>query len=154
MSILSVFKNLMAGAVICLWLFGSSYAVEGQNKTITGEVMDTWCYVSQIMGGADFVVGSAHHVCAVWCAAGGIPVGLLDKSDGKIYMIMSIGDDASNVANKQLLDVQSHEITVTGTVFALDGINYLTVNEVVEDNGIVNLTHEVVGILPAEANPQ
>lgn len=144
----------MAGAVICLWLFGSSYAVEGQNKTITGEVMDTWCYVSQIMGGADFVVGSAHHVCAVWCAAGGIPVGLLDKSDGKIYMIMSIGDDASNVANKQLLDVQSHEITVTGTVFALDGINYLTVNEVVEDNGIVNLTHEVVGILPAEANPQ
>lgn len=154
MSILSVFKNLMAGAVACLWLFGSSYAVEGQNKTITGEVMDTWCYVSQIMGGADFVVGSAHHVCAVWCAAGGIPVGLLDKSDGKIYMIMSIGDDASNVANKQLLDVQSHEITVTGTVFALDGINYLTVNEVVEDNGIVNLTHEVVGILPAEANPQ
>ena len=131
----------------------SGYASEGEKKTITGEVMDTWCYVSQIMGGSDFVVGSTHHVCAVWCAAGGIPVGLLDKSDGQIYMIMAVGDDTTSVANQTLLDIQSHEITVSGTVFELDGIKYLMIDEIQNDMGVTNRTHEVVGILPPEANP-
>ena len=35
---------------------GTVYAADGERRTITGEVMDTWCYVSQIMGGSDFVV--------------------------------------------------------------------------------------------------
>ncbi len=134
--------------------FSMNAFAASEKKTITGEVMDTWCYVSQIMGGSDFVVGTSHHVCAVWCAAGGIPVGLLDKEDGKIYMIMSLGDDTTNVANKELLDIQSHEITVTGSVFELDGLNYIYVDEVVADNGVVNLTHEVIGILPGAADPR
>ena len=134
--------------------FSMNAFAASEKKTITGEVMDTWCYVSQIMGGSDFVVGTSHHVCAVWCAAGGIPVGLLDKDDGKIYMIMSLGDDTTNVANKELLDIQSHEITVTGSVFELDGLNYIYVDEVVADNGVVNLTHEVIGILPGAADPR
>lgn len=136
-----------------LLLSSASYAVDGERKTITGEVMDTWCYVSQIMGGSDFVVGTTHHVCAVWCAAGGVPVGLLDKSDGTIYMIMGFGEDPSNVANAQILDIQSHEVTVEGTIYNLDGINYIMVENVVEDKGITNFTHEIIGILPAEANP-
>ena len=108
----------------------------------------------QIVGGSDFVIGTTHHVCAVWCAAGGIPVGLLDKSDGKIYMILSVGDNTNSVANEELLDIQSHEITVQGTAYELDGINYLTISNIVEDKGVINETHKIVGILPAEANPQ
>ncbi len=140
-----------------LFAFNPAFAAEGQyegeKKTITGEVMDTWCYVSQIMGGSDFVVGTTHHVCAVWCAAGGIPVGLLDKSDGQIYMIMSNGNDTTSVANSSLLDIQSREITIEGIVFNLDGINYLMIDNILADNGITNLTHEIIGILPGEANP-
>ena len=129
------------------------HAAEGKQVTLTGEVMDTWCYVSQIMGPSEAVVGTTHHVCAVWCAAGGIPVGLVDKADGEIYMILSFAGDDTSVANQKLLDLQSHELTVTGTTFELDGINYISVDEVVEDNGIVNLTHETFGILPNEARP-
>ena len=147
--------KLMFLTVITLVAAGTTaYAAEGEKKTITGEVMDTWCYVSQIMGGSDFVVGTSHHVCAVWCAAGGIPVGLLDKSDGSIYMIMGVGDDTTNVANETLLQIQSHEITVSGTAYELDGIKYLMIDEVIEDKGVTNLTHQVIGILPAEANPK
>ena len=55
---------------------------QAENKiTVTGEAIDTWCYFSGVMGGADAVVGSAHHTCALWCAAGGIPVGLLAEED-------------------------------------------------------------------------
>jgi len=140
--------------VFILILTMSAQAAEGQKKTITGEVMDTWCYVSQIMGGSDFVLGTTHHVCAVWCAAGGIPVGLLDKRDGQIYMILGVGDDTTSVANSALLDIQSHEITVSGTTFELDGIHYLMIDEIQSDQGVTNRTHEIVGILPAEAKPK
>ncbi len=144
-SLTLVFGTLMTGVAM---------AASAEKKTITGEVMDTWCYVSQIMGGSDFVLGSGHHVCAVWCAAGGIPVGLLDKSDGQIYMIMGIGEDLTSVANETVLGIQSREITVSGSVYELDGIKYLMVDAIEQDNGVVNLTHEVLGILPAEANPK
>ena len=144
-----------AGAMALLLLFFNvALAAQAERKTITGEVIDTWCYVSQIMGGSDFVVGTTHHVCAVWCAAGGIPVGLLDKSDGQIYMIMGIGDDTTNVANQSLMDIQSHEITVEGSVYELDGIKYLMIDTVLDDKGVTNLTHQIIGILPAEAHPR
>ncbi|MBX2870253.1 MAG: hypothetical protein KTR18_16350 [Acidiferrobacterales bacterium] len=136
-----------------LLMVNPGYSAEGKQVTLTGEVMDTWCYVSQIMGPSQAVVGTTHHVCAVWCAAGGIPVGLVDKSDGKIYMILSFEGDTTSVANQKLLDLQSHELTIAGTAFELDGINYLTVDKVVEDTGIVNLTHETFGVLPFEARP-
>ncbi|WP_419796574.1 MAG: hypothetical protein ACNI26_09200 [Terasakiella sp.] len=44
-----------------------------QRVSVTGEVIDTWCYVTEIM----FAEGTAHHQCAVWCAVGGIPISIL-----------------------------------------------------------------------------
>lgn len=149
-------RNAVRVGVLALLIFFNvavQAAAQAERKTISGEIMDTWCYVSQIMGGSDFVVGTTHHVCAVWCAAGGIPVGLLDKSDGQIYMIMGTDGNTTNVANQALLDIQSHEITVVGDVYELDGIKYLMIEQVLEDKGVTNLTHQIVGILPAEARP-
>ena len=87
-------RNRFALALIAaLLLFRPAFGAQGEPKTVTGELIDTWCYVSQIMGASDFIVGTTHHVCAVWCAAGGIPVGLLDKDDGTIYMVLGVGDN-------------------------------------------------------------
>ena len=149
-------KTLLRTTVAALGLLVSAtvMAAGGEKKTITGEVMDTWCYTSQIMGPSQFVIGTAHHTCAVWCAAGGIPVGLLDQSDGTVYMIMGMGGDGVGVANEQLLDIQSHVITVEGSTYNLDGINYIMIDNILEDQGITNLTHETVGVLPGEVYKQ
>ncbi len=151
------FKSLLikAAGVISLSVavVSQSLAAEGKRVTITGEMIDTWCYVSQIMGSSAVVTGTAHHVCAVWCAAGGIPVGLLDKKDNKVYMVLSFEGDDTSVANAKILNLQSHELTVKGTVFELDGLSYLNIDEVIADNGIVNLTHEKFGIVPGDARP-
>ena len=80
-------------------------------------------------------------------------MGLLDNEDQKVYMILSFNGDDTSVANEELLNLQSHELTVKGTVFDLDGLSYINVEEVVSDNGIVNLTHEKFGIVPGEARP-
>jgi hypothetical protein len=128
-------------------------ASEGERVQITGEIIDTWCYFSGVMGGPDAVVGSAHHTCALWCSAGGIPVGLLGD-DGQVYMVLKIeGDDGSASGDTQLM-LASHEITADGMLYERDGINYIVVSEVVTDSGITNLNHDDYGPVPGFAIPK
>lgn len=118
-------------------------AAKGERVKVTGEVIDSWCYITEIM----FSEGSAHHQCALWCAAGGIPVGILGD-DGKVYMVLKVEDDATSVANPAILEIQSHQVTVDGELYERDGLNYLVVNQVVADEGIVKVNHEEWGIQP------
>ena len=130
----------------------AAQAAEGERIQITGEIIDTWCYYSGVMGGPEAVVGSAHHTCALWCSAGGIPVGLLGD-DGEVYMVLKVdGDDASAGGDTQL-KLASHEITADGMLYKRDGLNYLVVETVVSDLGITNLNHEDYGPVPGFAIP-
>lgn len=126
---------------------------DGQRITITGEFIDTWCYFSGVMGGPDAVVGSAHHTCALWCSAGGIPVGLLTE-DGTVYMVLKVEGDDANAGGDTLLSLASDTITADGIYYARDGLNYIVVEEIVENFGIVNETHLDVGVTPNFAVPQ
>lgn len=120
-----------------------SAPVAAKTTTVTGEVIDSWCYLTEIM----YPLGTAHHQCAIWCAAGGIPVGILGEN-GEVYIVLKVGNDSSSVANSEFLAIQTHKITVEGEVFERDGLKYLTIERIVEDEGIVNLTHEDYGIQP------
>ena len=131
---------------------GPALAAQGERVRITGEMIDTWCYFSGVMGGPDAVVGTAHHTCALWCAAGGIPVGLL-ADDGTVYMVIKWLGSADVADGATLLRVQSHRLTADGIAFERDGIHYLVVEEVVEDEGIVNLSHQDYGVTPPFAFP-
>ena len=128
-------------------------AAEGERVQITGEIIDTWCYFSGVMGGPDAVVGSAHHTCALWCSAGGIPVGLLGE-DGEVYMVLKINGDDQSASGDTQLRLASHEIVADGMLYKRDGLNYLVVEEVVEDRGITNLNHEDYGVVPGFAIPK
>jgi hypothetical protein len=118
-------------------------AAQPERVTVTGELIDTWCYISGIM----YAEGTAHHQCAVWCAVGGIPVSI-KADDGTVYMVLRVEDDATSVASPRLLTIQSHRVTVDGDLYRRDGVNYLLVTQVADDHGVVNLTHEEYGIVP------
>lgn len=111
--------------------------------TVTGEIVDTWCYITEIM----YSVGTAHHQCAVWCAIGGIPVSIVGD-DGTVYMVLRIEGDDTSVANPTIVTIQTHKVTVVGDLYQRDGVNYLIVTQVADDHGIVNLTHDEYGIQP------
>jgi hypothetical protein len=131
----------------------AALAAEGERIQVRGEIIDTWCYYSGVMGGPDAVTGTAHHTCALWCSAGGIPVGLLGE-DGQVYMVLKIkGDDGSAGGDTQLR-LASHEITADGLLYHRDGLNYLVVEEVVTDHGITKLNHEDYGPVPPFAIPK
>ena len=105
------------------------------------------------MGPPDAVVGTAHHTCALWCAAGGIPVGLL-ADDGTVYMVLKLeGDDHTNGGDR-LLEIASYRLTATGEHHVRDGVNYLIVNEVVDVAGITNRNHEDWDVVPGFAIPE
>ncbi len=129
-----------------------AWATEGERVQIRGEIIDTWCYFSGVMGSPESVTGTAHHTCALWCSAGGIPVGLLAE-DGTVYMVLRIeGDDGSASGDTQLR-LAAHEIVADGILYQRDGLNYLVVEEVVEDLGITNQSHLDFGVVPPFAIP-
>lgn len=138
------FASLALGAALALAVSaGGAQAAQGKRVKVTGELIDTWCYVTGIM----YARGTAHHQCAVWCAVGGIPVSIRGD-DGKVYMILKVEGDATSVAAPKLVTIQSHTVSVDGDLYVRDGVNYLIVNQVADDKGIVNLTHKDYGIVP------
>lgn len=142
-------RNLLLSLALAA---GSAAAAEGERVTVTGEVIDTWCYFSGVMGGPDAVVGSAHHTCALWCSAGGIPVGLRTE-DGTVYMVLKIAGSDALAGGETALTLASHQVTADGMHYARDGIDYILVERVVSDEGIQNLSHDSYGVVPGFAIP-
>lgn len=130
----------------------NAQSVEGTRIQVTGEIIDTWCYYSGVMGGPDAVVGSAHYTCALWCSAGGIPVGLLAE-DGTVYMVLKIEDDAGSAGGDTQLSLAAHTVEADGMLYERDGLNYLVVANVVSDMGITNQSHEDYGNVPPFSIP-
>ncbi|MEO1550368.1 MAG: hypothetical protein AAFR93_08045 [Pseudomonadota bacterium] len=146
-------KGLGLALAMGLPLSPALAATEPEIVEITGEVIDTWCYLSGVMGGPDAVVGSAHHTCALWCAAGGIPVGVLAE-DGTVYMVLKIKGEGSLERTDTLMEIQSHQITARGLHYLRDGINYIVVEDVIADEGITYLNHEDYGAVPPFSAPK
>ena len=110
---------------------------------VQGELVDTWCQVTGIM----FALGTAHHQCAVWCAAGGIPVSIRTKENDH-YMVLRIEDANDSVADPKFIKIMSHQVSVDGELVERDGVKYLFVSKVLDDQGVVNMTHAENGIQP------
>lgn len=132
----------MAAFLAALGAVPSAGAAQDR-MAVTGEVIDSWCYLTEIM----YPLGTAHHQCAVWCAAGGIPVAILDDN-GRVYILLSFDGSGGSVADPAVMALQTHRVTVEGKVFERDGMTYLVADRLAEDHGIVNLTHEEYGIQP------
>jgi hypothetical protein len=142
----AIFMVLLAAAVWTAPLSGAqadARHASAEKVKITGEIIDSWCYLTEIM----YPLGTAHHQCAVWCAAGGIPVGIL-SDDGTPYILLSFQGKGQSVADPALLDLQTHHVVLEGQAIERDGMRYLVADRLVEDHGIVNMTHEDFGIQP------
>ncbi len=143
----------LLAALVALAPLGANAATEGKKVSLKGELIDTWCYFSGVMGGPEAVVGSAHHTCAIWCAAGGIPVGMLGE-DGDVYMILKLPEDDASAGGDSFVELTNDTIEAEGTVYERDGLKYLVVSEVKSNLGVANLNHEDFGIVPGFAIPK
>ena len=94
---------------------------KGDRTTVTGEVVDLWCY----LGGGDR--GPAKRQCATACAKGGNPIGILDSA-GNLYVAAGLKDHQP--AHALLLAKMSDEVTVSGTVVKKGGVQMIYIDTV------------------------
>lgn len=88
--------------------------------TITGEVVDTGCYLAH---GAR---GEKHFSCATKCIGNGMPMGLL-TADGRLYLL-TLDHDNPDPYNK-LKDMAGKNVAVTGSVIERSGMKGIDVTD-------------------------
>ena len=116
-------------AVLLLALTAGAAAHEKQAKksatgeqTITGEVIDTSCYLQH--GDS---TGEPHRPCALKCANRGVPLGLLTSS-GTIYLPIVMTHKGAY--NKPLLPYAGRKVRVKGRVLIKGGLRGIEIKSV------------------------
>jgi hypothetical protein len=116
-------KIKVLGVMVGLLGFGGAVQSYGADSvSVTGEVVDTYCYA--IMGAK----GESHRSCAITCIEKGIPAGLLEKGTDKLYVLLPNKDKAP--LPKEVIDKVGRQATITGKVYAAGGSQFLTVESV------------------------
>jgi hypothetical protein len=91
-------------------------------KSVTGTLEDSFCYVT--MG----VHGASHQKCAQVCAKKGIPVSLVEKGTGAMYILLPPKNDEP--IPDSITSRMEDKVTVTGDQYDKGGVHYLTVRTV------------------------
>lgn len=105
-------KLVFSALAIGLIAFAHEGHEHGHPVTVTGEVVDTGCYVSHDGKGAK------HAACAETCAKNGIPLAIVDDA-GKLYL--PLGLEHAN-PNTKLLPFVAKRVKVTGAEFDKGGL--------------------------------
>jgi|SRR5579872_709767 len=108
--------------VLSFMVCGFVFADGGTAKSVTGSLRDGYCNTTM---GAN---GPGHKKCAMSCAKAGIPVVMVEKGTNQNYILIPPKDDEP--LPKDVIDHMEDEVTITGKVYAKDGINYLQVESV------------------------
>lgn len=90
-------------------------------QTLTGEVVDVFCYLSHGAQG----LGKDHAGCAKKCIKSGLPVAI--KVGDQLYLA-SMADHTA--ANEKLADLAAEQVTVTGNVMEKDGQHLIAITSV------------------------
>ena len=93
----------------------------GGEQTLTGEVVDVFCYLSH----PDQGLGKSHAACAKKCIEGGLPVAI--KVGDQLYLL-AMADHSP--ANAVLAKFAGEQVTVHGTVMERDGQHLISVSGV------------------------
>jgi len=108
-------------------LFGKVDTPQGHTRevTITGEVVDAWCYASQTMGAGR---GEGHKACALACSYGGVSMGILEDGTNQLYVAAKY--KGYHGCNELLIPYVAQKVKVTGWVGDLGGCRMLKIRTV------------------------
>ncbi|MBI4428738.1 MAG: hypothetical protein HY562_06430 [Ignavibacteriales bacterium] len=119
-------KLFLVLAVAALTLVGSLAAQEKAMKeaTIKGEIIDSKCYLTGMMGGK----GEDHKDCAIACMKGGLPVAILEEKTGKVYVVVPAKGQKG--ANEALVQYAAETVTLKGMFIEKGGTKLFAYNSV------------------------
>lgn len=114
---------VMTGLILYVVLLASAqtYAA-GEPATVTGELIDTYCYA--LMD----VKGESHRQCAIDCVKAGIPAGILEDGTKKVYVLLPNKDKTGLPA--AVLEKMAKKVTISGKAYAVGGSQFLTIESI------------------------
>jgi hypothetical protein len=115
MMLIVILAGLVSGSIL-------SAAMAADAVTMTGEVVDTYCY--GLMGAK----GESHRPCGISCAKAGIPMGLLQDGTDKLYVLLPNKDNTS--LPPAVMDKMGRKATITGKIYSTGGSQFLTVESI------------------------
>jgi hypothetical protein len=118
-------RALLGAVAASTMLIGATVSLiaqpKGQRATISGEVVDMWCYLE----GGDR--GPAKRDCATACAKAGNPIAVLDAK-GTVHVAAGLQDHRP--ARDLLIDRMSDQVTVSGTLVRKGGVQMIYIDSV------------------------
>jgi hypothetical protein len=115
-------RYVLAGLFSLLLPLAQSATVSAAEKSITGTLEDSFCYVT--MGAR----GASHRKCAQACTKKGIPVSLVEKGTGTTYILLPPKNDEP--IPDSVTARMEDQVTVTGDEYDKAGTHYLTVKSI------------------------
>jgi len=115
-------KLTLSLAFLPFLLLAPARADDSSLTTIKGEVLDMACYLDH---GAQ---GDKHAACAQKCISSGLPVGIKNADDGKVYLVIG----SHKPMNDELAAYGGKVVTIKGKAVTRDGINLLENAELVK----------------------
>lgn len=115
-------RHLVTGVASLILALALGAIAAASEKSVTGTLEDSFCYLAM---GAH---GASHQKCAQLCAKKGIPVSLVEKGTGTLYVLLPPKNDEpipDSITNRM-----EDEVTVTGDEYVKGGAHYLTVKAV------------------------
>ena len=100
----------------------AALAADPAEVTVTGEVIDSACYIKS---GAR---GESHRVCAQKCGDAGIPLALVEDGTGTVVWIASVDD--METPNAKLRPFAGRRVTISGTWAERGGAKILLLHSV------------------------
>ncbi len=100
----------------------AAIAADGSEKSVTGNIEDSYCY------GTMGAKGAGHKACAIKCVSAGIPATLIESGTAKAYILLP-NKDASPLPDSVIQRMED-QVTVTGKEYSKNGVDYLVVESV------------------------
>jgi hypothetical protein len=115
-------RYVFAGLLSLIMPLALAAMVSATDKSVTGTLEDSFCYVTMGAHGAN------HQKCAQACAKKGIPISLVEKGTGTMYVLLPPKNDEP--IPDSITSRMEDEVTVTGDEYDKGGVHYLTVRAV------------------------
>src|SRR3954467_13820840 len=112
-------RRSLSFAILIFVCFTATQTFAGTPATVTGEVVETYCWAVHEVG------GTGHAQCGIECAKRGLPVALYDRQSRGAYILLPARDKASLPA--ELVAAMGQRLTVQGELVTRGGIQFLIV---------------------------
>lgn len=106
-------------AFLTLVTFLATITFAAPPDSVTGEVVETYCWSKVRVGGAE------HAACGIECVKRGIPAGIYDAQAQKLFILLP-GRDKMSVP-PQLIAAMGQKVRVRGEIVRRGGTSFIAV---------------------------